>query len=430
MTPQTKSNERPQRPLRRADTSSDRRQRGSATLLLLTMSFVLFLVATYSLSLGQGFIARNQLQIIADSAARAAVAVVRDGGFELSGRDIASTIALRTTAIEPGIFLVNDDVIFGDYDFDSETFTPGGDEKAPAVQVFARRTASSFNGPLEMAVSLFYGEQDLELTAMSIATFGCREIVIAIDTSLGMEEEFDAALQLARDIKRELEQAPRSGDKIGLTFYAADGATLGEYASGGGAFWAGGAPSYLSLLSDSGAEIDAGLTAFGLEGECESFRDTLPGGGRGSCAGKGDQWGIDQSLELFDQMGIDACSVSRERLIVLITSGMPCAVFGPAVGDFATPYYGGTRADAVAAAERADALGVSIAPVRIDRGDPAEGDYCRNIPLAFRSPGQPNGYLNSLARGFVERALSEPTESDLEDLIGEMNNNLTVRIVQ
>jgi len=73
---------------------------------------------------------------------------------------------------------------------------------------------------------------------------------------------------------------------------------------------------------------------------------------------------------------------------------------------------------------------VSIAPVRIDRGAPADGDYCRDVPLAVREPGFPNGYLSSLARGFVETALIEPTQNDVDDLIDDFNRNLTVRVVQ
>lgn len=406
------------------------RQQGSATLWLLWTAFLLFLAATYSLALGQGFIARDQLQIIADSVARAAVGIVRDGGSPLQARAQTRTdIAQQISAIEPGIALLDGDLIFGDYDFDTATFTPQGDQYAPAVRVQARRDAS-FNGALRIAAGLFYREQNIELSATAIATFGCREVVIAIDASGGMEEEFDLALQVAADFKREMQDASRSGDKIGLTFYAAEAASLSEYAASGGAFWPGGDPGSLSQLSENGNLIDAGLAAFGFEGTCAGFRERLPGAGRGSCAGKGDHHGIDQALDLFDEMGIDACSVSKERLIILITSGTPCAVFGPAIGDFGTPFFGGTRIQAIAAANRAESLGVSIAPIRVDAGDPSSGDYCQGQPLAFKTPGMPNAYLNSLARGFVESALVSPTESDLEELIQQLNDNLTVRLVQ
>lgn len=407
-----------------------RRIGGNVTILFLVVATTLLLMATYGIALGQAYLGHAQLRVIADASSRAAVSMIRDGAFPLAARDMASLIALRTEAIEPGIFLVNDDVIFGDYDFNSRTFTPNGDLHAPAVHVTARRTSSSLMGPLDVAVGLFYGENTFELDASATATFGCREVVFAIDASAGMAEEFDDALRLVRDFKREMERSPRSGDKIGVTFYAAAAASIDDYAESGGIYWPGGDPDPLTQLSLDGVHIDDGLAAYASEGVCQDFRDRLAGAGRGSCAGKGDQHGIDQALELFERMGTDSCSISRERLIVLVTSGMPCAVFGPAINDFATPYYGGTRLDAFAAAERADALGVSIAPVRIDRGAPADGDYCRNVPLAIREGGLPTLYLSSLARGFVEAALVEPNPADLRDLISEFNQNLAVRVVE
>lgn len=413
----------------RANRHSLRRTHGSITIFFLVVSGLLLLMATFAFALGQTYIANSQLQTIADAGSRAAVAMIRDGSFPLRARARANEIAIRTRAIEPGHFLADSDVVFGDYDYFTGVFRPGGNDKATAVRVQANRGSGSFLGPLEIAVGLYYTDNEVEVETSAIASFGCREVVFAVDVSGGMAEELPTALQLVGDFKDAMDDAPHSGDKIGLTFYAAGASSLPEF-SRRSAFWSGGLPEPLTQLSKQGVHIDSGLTAMGLEGTCQNFRDTLPGGNRGSCAGKGDHLGIDRALQMFDEMGTDKCSIDGERVIVLMSAGMPCAVFGPALNDFATPYFGGTKDDAYEAADRAAARDVNIVPIHVDVGTPGDGDYCRNVPLAVHEPGIPSIYLSTLARGWAETAILEPTTSDMEDLLDQVNRNLSVRVVE
>jgi len=406
------------------------RRRGSILPLFALIGLLLFGVATISLSLGQAFVAREQLRTIADAGARAAIAMVRDGQSEASATIIARQIAARTVAIQGGVFFFNDDVVFGDYDYGSRRFTPGGDEFAPAVRVRARPTWSNVLGVLKLDFGLYFANQSYAMETRTIATVGCREVVFAVDSSGGMVNEHADALQLVRDFKAQIDARPRAGDKMGLVYYAADGPSLIDL-SRGSPFWAGGTPDPLTRLGSDGQDIEQGANALELEGTCQQFRDRLPGAGRGSCAGKGDHLAIDAALELFERMGDESCSIPRERLIVLITSDKPCAVFGPAINDFATPYYGGTTSDAFAAANRAAALGVTIAPVWIDRGPAGGGNYCRNQPLAVREPGPAGLYLNALARGFVESAIVvRAGPNDFGDLLDGFNKSLAVRVVE
>jgi len=407
-----------------------RRTRGSVTVYFLIIASSLLLMGTFSFALGQAFLSKGQLQVVADSGARAAVAMLRDGELVARALDAANTIALRTQAIEQFHFLAGGDITIGDYDYHSGVFTNGGNQKATAVRVTANRTSSSFLGPLEIATGLYYDNNQAELETSSIATVGCREVVFAIDASGGMVEELDQAIQLVTRFKNTMEQSPLSGDKIGLVLYAGRGASLREYAIGGAPFWAGGSPDPLIQLSTDGVYVDRGLTALGQEGTCDNFRDRLMGARRGGCAGKGDNWGIDRSLELFEEMRTDTCSVESERLIILVTSGMPCLVFGPAINDFSTPYHGGTVADAYAAAERADTLGVSVAPVHLKAGAPGGGDWCTNKPLAFQAQGIPAVYLGTLARGFVEGVVDTTTQTGIDELLEDFTDHLSVRVVQ
>lgn len=415
--------------LPRAHPHALRRTHGSVTIFFLVVSGLLLLMATFSFALGQTYIANAQLQTVADAGSRAAVAMIRDGEFPLRARAKANEIAVRTRAIELGHFLADGAVVFGDYDYYTGVFTPGGNNKATAVKIDADRTSSAFLGPLEIAVGLYYNENTVEVSTSSIATFGCREVVFAIDVSGGMEEELDTALQLVSDFKEAMDDSPHSGDKIGLTFYAAGAASLREFSRSSG-FWSGGQPDPLSQLSRRGVHIDTGLTAMGLEGTCQNFRDSLPGGQRGSCAGKGDNLGIDRALDLFDEMGTASCSVENERVIVLMSAGMPCVVFGPALNDFSTPYFGGTKDDAYEAADRAAARNVTIVPIHVDEGAPGDNNYCQGIPLAFHEPGIPEVYLATLARGWAETAILDPDQSDMEDLLDEVNRNLSIRVVE
>lgn len=407
---------------------SARSERGAVTAFFVVVAGLFFTVATFSIALGQVLVTQTHIQVTADAASRAAAAAIRDGAFELGARDIATLVALQTTAIEPGVFLATNDVLFGDYDYERGVFNEGGDEFAPAVRVFARRTNNSVFGPLNIAVGLFYRPQSFELEASATASFGCREVVFAIDVSGGMEEELTEALDIAREFKALLDARQRSGDRMGLTFYAADGVGLPEFATSGSPFWVGGVPEPLSLLDENGSEVEDGLTAWQQEGVCQDFRESLPGGSRGSCAGRGDHHGIDQALALFGTE--EFCASPRERLIVLITSSPPCAVWGHVVSQPSRPYLGGTADDAVAAADRADAIGVSIAPIAVDAGAPGDGDWCDDATLALQEPGSTEAYLETLRRGFVEETLVDPTPGDLQALLDGFNANLIVRAVE
>jgi len=99
-----------------------------------------------ALDVGEAYLARTQLQTVADSGARAALQVLlREGGSQSDAR-AAATRTSAGSVVNGGVQITAQDVVFGDYDYDTRTFRPGENSKAPAVQVTARRSSGSISG--------------------------------------------------------------------------------------------------------------------------------------------------------------------------------------------------------------------------------------------------------------------------------------------
>jgi hypothetical protein len=143
----------------------------------------------------------------------------------------------------------------------------------------------------------------------------------------------------------------------------------------------------------------------------------------GSCVGKGDHHGIYQAMEMFDEVE-DRCSSEGERLIILITSRAPCPVWTRSLGGgWFGKWFGGSVQQAYEAADDAFAAGISIAPILIDRGQLGH-QQC----VSFLPTGQQ--FIQNMTRGFSKNALINPPQSNVDDLIRQINEVLFVRLVQ
>jgi hypothetical protein len=405
------------------------------TFILLGM--VGFLVM--NASLGQGYLAHGQLQTAADSAAKAAIGVMKEGRGVNQAADAAKVVGNGTRALESPNFFTDDQIQFGDYEHQSDRFSVGGQDHQPAVRIYARRMDAVPGGPIELLMGGIFGRDTLDLEAASTATTGCREIVFAIDSSEGMAQEINDAYDMVDGFVNWLRRFGRAGDKVGITIYAGDGLSMREYAGNGGPFWARPVPEQLSRIPAERADITNWRSAMNAWGNyCDDPRDRsdpdaskLPTLGRGSCLGKGDHHGIYQAMGMFDDLQ-DRCSSEGERLIVLITSDVPCAWRGWHVGDRRTRYYGGTTTDAYRAADAAWSAGINIQPVLIQGGQ--LGNCPRLGEHAWQHSESALSFASNLARGFPvtsgSGALINPGQSQVNSLINELNKVLFVRLVQ
>ncbi|MBW2232214.1 MAG: hypothetical protein JRH17_17660 [Deltaproteobacteria bacterium] len=418
---------------RERDSQLEQRRSGSAILTTLFLVLGMLGLAGLTVSVGQGYLARGQLQIAADAAASAAADRLRSGRTQLEARVLAQLVGEGTVALEDPIDMVDSDVVFGDFNHANNRFTPGGILHSPAVFVSAKRTSGSPDGPVDLLMGGLVGRSDFEVQASAVASTGCREIIFAIDGSASMQDEFAAALTMLIDFRDELVRVSRPGDKIGVTVYAGDALSMNEYSDNNGFFWSRPDPGQLSPIATDSADIDAFIGAMNSEPSMSCQPLTFPVANRsatrlptlddGSCVGKGDHHGIYQAMEMFDEVE-DRCSSEGERLIVLITSRAPCPVWTRSLGGgWFGKWFGGSTQQAYEAADDAFAAGISIAPILIDRGQLGHQQCVSFLPTGFQ-------FIQNMTRGFPQNALINPPQSNVDDLIRQINEVLFVRLVQ
>ena len=132
------------------------------------MAFGLFVSAglgALAMDMGYLYIVKSRLQVAADVAALAAVRQLPD---EAAAQSTALTYAVKNMpASAHGGVLVNADVVLGNWDSNSNTFTPAG-VPVDAVRIVTRRSGDNGN-----AVGLFFGRiigfDEMDVTRTSIA---------------------------------------------------------------------------------------------------------------------------------------------------------------------------------------------------------------------------------------------------------------------
>lgn len=405
-----------------------KRQRGSVLIFTLISFLTLVTFMMFFVSVGQGYLAQNQLQISADAVARAALGMVSEGRSEFISQIISRRIPRDVQALERGEAIPNSSIVFGDWNYQASEFRPGGREFAAAVQVDIAFSSSSPQGPIDLIFAGLLPSQTMEIAARGIAATSCREFVFVLDVSKGMIDEIDRALEIVAGFVDALDSRSLSGDKIGMVVYAGDAMSIDDYARDGGAFWGQPVPGPLIPIPAQRDDIEDWLAALEFEANivCDPDpRQPMPTRGRGSCLGKGDQVGIERAIRLFEESA-ESCSAPGERVIILITSDTPCFYWGGLVNDF-FKFYGGSFSQAYQAANDAWAAGISIAPVLIDRGD-LENCGFKGAQL-FQHKDSPEAYIDKMARGFVSEGLIDPTQAEIDDLIGQLTQLIPVRIV-
>ncbi len=127
-------------------------------------------MAALSIDAGHFYLEQNRLQATADSAALVASAVMTSGGNAQDAADAAIEHAEKDLPPETyGIVLSSQDVVSGEWDARTDTFSAGG--AGNAVQVTLRRTAATGN-PVNTYLAGVLGYRDMDLVVRSTATVG------------------------------------------------------------------------------------------------------------------------------------------------------------------------------------------------------------------------------------------------------------------
>ncbi|MCP4004482.1 MAG: hypothetical protein GY725_09835 [bacterium] len=380
---------------------STRREEGSVFIWVVASILVIVGFASIAIDSGQIYVARTQLASASDAGALAGMQVLRAGGTMLDARAAAVRVAERNRVLNGGVQLASSDVVMGDYDYVGRVFTPGGITLAPALQVTARRTAGSGAGRLPLALGSAIGSDNADVLARSVASVGCREIVLVQDVTISFTEEIADAREALHAFVDVMASNTLPGDRLGLVIFAAESRTL--------------AP--LSPFPQSRSELDALIDSdvIHCEGKQANVAQIFPGEHKKSCDGTDQAMGINEARELFAN---NDSTCGGERSIVIVSDGVPCPTFGN--GGHAP---GGTEAGVIAAAGAAEAEGLSITPIMLyDLG--ADSTQCKQIPgmgaLKFN---------NSMARGWG-RPLDTPDEEELVGLLRSVLDQIPVRLVE
>ncbi len=158
-----------------------RDQTGSAIVMFPAMVLVTAAIASMAVDMGHLYSLRGQLQNTADAAVLAAVGDLPDEDAALA---TAVSLAVKNMSVaEHGTVLAEADVVAGNWDSDTRTFTPAGDP-VNAVQVVTRRSEANGNAAgLFFARVLGFDEVDMQTSAIAATASGGDACVMALDPS-------------------------------------------------------------------------------------------------------------------------------------------------------------------------------------------------------------------------------------------------------
>jgi Flp pilus assembly protein TadG len=349
----------------------------------------LALFLALALDVGEAYLARTQLQGAADAGARAALQVLmREGGTQAQARAVAVQTANGSTVVNGGVQIAPTDVVFGDFDYNTNSFRAGQTLLAVAVQVTARRSQGSVSGPLDGLLL------DMDVNAMGVAAATpppCRDVVAVLDTTASFQDEIDQAKAAVLRLVDLLSDG-RTQTRLGLVTFDVTASVRFPLVS---------LPSARSQFRMPTPPGVPNIEACPCSSNC-------------TCTGTDQAVGIDAARQLFAN---SPSSCGAEKLIILVSDGVPCrGNFGPGGRT-----QGGTTQGAIAAADRADSASIHLSPIMyIDPG----GVQCSLS--GYRSPADFN---DALARGRGQ-AYDTPNASQLSSLIQEaLETSAAVKIV-
>ncbi len=338
-------------------------QQGTVMVIVVIALMALLGMAALSIDVSRLVLAKQELQDVADAAALAGCARLRQGfdidQAQLAAIEIASanTVLGRPLVLDPAL-----DVEIGGWDPHSQQIVPwSATFTAVAVKVTARRTTDSPDGPIPMIFGELLGVEHVDLTASGAASVRATgpprdvvEIIVAQDASGSFQEEWADAIDGDWAMVNLINGVSIGGDSVGFVAFDNDIASTGEwlYSDLEGWHWVPGEPLNLEVteLYDDDEEnlplvvndmynLASGHSPSGYTNPAVALN-----------------WAIDEFL---------ARGGESRKVIVMVSDGMP---FGST--DAITAQ---RRQDTLDASERAAAAGIRIHTVTLTAEE--EGTY-------------------------------------------------------
>ena len=163
---------------------------GAIIVLFAILLPVLVLILGFTVDYAYIQRSRNEVRVLSDLAVKAAAdTLARTGGDEEAALAAARFVSENNTVAGKNITLNRDDIIFGrsyrQPDGSYQYFA--GDTPANAVQVIARRDASTAEGSISSFFGAFYNRPTFDVAQQAQATFRDVEIMLVLDRSTSMK---------------------------------------------------------------------------------------------------------------------------------------------------------------------------------------------------------------------------------------------------
>lgn len=381
-------------------------QDGAVSVMVIVALVALLGMAALAIDVSMLYVAKQELQNVADAGALAGVGKMRSGPDEDAVRADVVAVGQENTVLGESVILEGEDITVGLLDEDTGEWTEGWPGDAlPQVKVTARRTQDSSNGPVQMSFARLFGIEQVEVTATSTAGLSCQgrpripvEIVTVQDCSGSFIEEIEIAKNADGALVNLVHENCMDGDKLGIVGFNTQAYTLTDayIAPPRPPWWpswwpwplpwhqqstTGGHP--LCTIPEETDKVYAGIDRINNEVPVEGYTYT--------------ELGIQSATGIFGAYG---AGDAAEQVIVLMSDGLP------------NPFE--HRALTVDACDVAAEEGIVIHTVTYDE-DSAEGHYgsrgsdaefnaslVRNGGYAFHTPSAADLEMIMITVGIIE----------------------------
>lgn len=375
---------------------------------------------------------RSQLRNAVDASAHAALIELRRTESTSAATAMAQSIAAQNLVGGKPLTLSSADVVYGQWDFTTSTFTAGV-SPPNAVQVNATRDETSADGPIALFFAPIFGTTAAEGAASAVSAYRSREVMIVQDVTGTFQVSMDVAREADLLFLQYMIDNNFPGDRIGMTVFTGAGEVftpLTSVESGGSsvyAQWNGdGRPTcdpcgtiWTSVFNEDltglticfegewGSEPPAPFDADHMISCAAGNPDPGPGAHAFGTAPAG---GLNAAIEEFDANGI----AGNARVIVYVSDGRPQCYNLDTMTDSCAAARG---VDGQNAALDAAARGISIYPVSI----------CEGCSASART--QQFAYNETLVAGYG-RAYTTDDYDDLPSILLDIAKAIPVAIVQ
>ena len=376
--------------------SLSRDREGAVAVIAALFLFVLLGMGALAIDMSYAYKTRSLLQATASAAALAAAPKL--GDLSQARARAQEYVEDNMPADEHGTVLDNSDVVVGNWDPDTRTWTPGG-TPANALQVTARRSAANDN-QLNLFLAPVLGLASLDMEASAVAYFKSPtawDVVLVQDVTGSFSEEIDDA-KIADQALLDCISNNLVNTKMGLTAFTGYGHIMTPMLPVGSGDPLS-QPNYESM-SDAITNLNS----------CGRPADpAMP-----PCTGTHIGVGIESATEQLDSYEPDVGIVGQSMIIV--GDGAPNASAAAQSSYRASPHYscGSSCSDnelrdmAIAAADAAYAKGYNIYAIFYDEANDDDA----------------SAFFESLVRGTgIYRRT--PNSDELDELMFDLCANLT-----